>query len=189
MVRVTRAATARAERAHAAALLTELPTDIAALLLLRLDVHSLARLACTARKVQPFVEAALRMRAAEASAWTPCILPPGEPSFLPLLLRSDRRRSLPQQPISAGSWHSLLVDRKGQIYSCGVERSAGPDRRGLLGHGVLTDLAAGVPLPSPILALADIKIRSVHTLCLPPADDIRWGDHLLTSSRHPAWRC
>jgi hypothetical protein len=137
--------------------LTELPSDIAAHLLHRLDVHSLARLACTARKVQPLVEAALRMRA----EWTPASLPPGETSFLPLLLRSDRRRSLPQQLISAGSWHSLVVDADGQIYSCGVERSAGPDRRGLLGHGVLTDLAAGVPLPSPILSLIGVRIRSV----------------------------
>jgi len=160
MHRATRATAARQE-AHAAALLTELPADIAAYVLFHLDVLSLARLACTARKVQPLVEAALRMRAAEASAWTPASLPSGEVSFLPLLLRSDRRRSLPQQLISAGSWHSLFVDAEGQIYSCGVERSAGPDRRGLLGHGVLSDLAVGIPLPSPILALAGVKIRSV----------------------------
>jgi len=155
---------ARAERAaHATALLTELPAEIGAhLILSRLDTAGLCRLACTCKRIHSLVESALRVRAAEAGAWAPTTLPPDEASFLPLLLRRDRRRTEPRQPISCGSWHSLCVDAKGQLYSCGVERAVGPDRRGLLGHGVMGDPAGGMPHPAPIKSMSGVRIRSVR---------------------------
>lgn len=91
-------------------------------------------------------------------------------------------------PLSAGSWHSLIVDREGQIFSCGVERATGPDRRGLLGHGVLDNLRFGIFVPRPIAQLSGIKIRSVaagnkHSLA------VAWNGSLYSWGRSADGQC
>eukprot|EP00315_Gephyrocapsa_oceanica_P006507 CAMPEP_0185341590 /NCGR_PEP_ID=MMETSP1363-20130426/98702_1 /TAXON_ID=38817 /ORGANISM="Gephyrocapsa oceanica, Strain RCC1303" /LENGTH=457 /DNA_ID=CAMNT_0027940817 /DNA_START=717 /DNA_END=2087 /DNA_ORIENTATION=- len=147
----------------------------------RLDLHCLGRLACVSCALEPSLEAALRVRAVEGGHWLPETLPPGEGAWLRLLLSRERRRLYPTSPVSAGSWHTLFVDETGRLYSTGVERVEGPDRRGLLGHGALQQPEAGLPSPTPIRSMLGVTIRSVaagnkHSLAISSSGQLfTWG--------------
>jgi alpha-tubulin suppressor-like RCC1 family protein len=139
-----------------------LPEELTVATLCHLTTRDLAALATASRALHGAIEAALRFRLASAQLFLAPPLPPGEPSWLGLLLRTERRHSCDRVSVATGAWHSLFVDSDDRLLSCGVEEVPGLDPRpGLLGHGAIERPGRGVVVPTPVAALHSIRVRSV----------------------------
>lgn len=143
-------------------LLLALPEELTVAALCHLTTRDLAALATASRSLHVAIEAALRLRLASAQLFFAPPLPPGESSWVSLLLRTERRHTSDRVSVATGAWHSLFVDWDDQLLSCGVEAVPGLEPRpGLLGHGAMERPGRGVVVPTPIAALHGIRIRSV----------------------------
>lgn len=81
----------------------------------------------------------LRQRAMERAVAVPADLPTWAPTWSAYFLARELQHLQEEPPIAAGRHHSLLVDATGQLLQCG----------------------AGESSPSPVRALADVRVRSV----------------------------
>ena len=184
------ARTRGASRALATRLLLELPPELLAECLSRLDGKSCARLACVARVLHAPLESALRLRAARAGVRLPLSLPRGASSCIPTLLSLERRRALTREVVAAGNMHMCFIDANSHLRSCGVERFVHTNADaeddiaellGLTGHGKLADPAVGVPVPTLVPGLVGVRIVAVSvsfTHSLAVSDDgvmFSWG--------------
>ena len=173
-----------------------LPPELLTVILSALDTRSLARLAATCqplwldaptpvsspREIGP-VEAELRLRAKTRGLDAGSSLPAGSTSWVSCLLKRDRRDAQRRQaPLAAGSDHSIFVDTRGRLFTCGFSSDGIP----ILGHAVDPDADPDVPLqigpPTPVPSMLDRHIVSVaaggaHCLALSAEGEAySWGD-------------
>jgi hypothetical protein len=85
------------------------------------------------------VAEALRQRAVDRGVAAPAELPCWAPTWSAYFVARERRRPQEEPAIAAGRHHSLLIDGNGQLLRCGASDSP----------------------PSPISALAGVRVRSV----------------------------
>jgi hypothetical protein len=79
-------------------------------------------------------------------------------AYLARCARQRRCRVAP--PIAVGSWHSICVDAEGRLLVCGKGAPVGHGQTGIV-----------YPLPTPVIAIAGMRMRSVaagidHSLAL-----------------------
>lgn len=165
---VTRRASRAAAQVAAAALLLEPPAEIVAHILKHCQMRDFCALACTCRQLHPVIEIALRLRTVEgghALPKYPASVGACHRRVQQLLHLERRRMLLSRRTIAAGMSHSLFISAAGELLSCGTEWDVdGNPTPGLLGHGELAEEdvpASSVHVPTPIPALAGIRIRSV----------------------------
>jgi len=167
------------QQEHKATLL-ELPAGKP--VLTSLDNGGLARLAATCRalwcdaptppppvlRAMGPVEMELRQRTTARGMDAGSSLPGGATSRVSCLLRRDRRDAqMRQAPLAVGAAHSIFVDKRGRLLTCGHGT--------VLGHAV--DLADAdstfrqIGPPTPVPSMLDMRIDSVATgfLSLPRA--------------------
>jgi hypothetical protein len=160
--------------------LPHLPTELLLQIVRHLDVRDLGRMACTCRQLyfgppcppgptsvveEPtsVVEEELRRRAAEAGRWLPPSMPAGVSGWVPALLQREWRDSLEVGTVAAGiSPHSFFVGANGALMVCGFE----DEELGTLGlpRGQGANQSrqfCTVLVPTPVLSMADIRIRQV----------------------------
>jgi len=165
--------------------LLELPTEIVSIVITQLeDLPDLARLAATCHmlwcdapaaaewQIGP-VELELRQRAEARRLVIDSSLPEGAASWVSYLLKRELRDALRRQaPLAAGSQHSVFVDRKGRLLTCGKTGS-------VLGQGSEPN-AIGPPTLVP--SMLDRRVVSVasgnlHCLALGAEGEVySWGD-------------
>jgi len=98
-------------------LLLALPEELTVAALCHLTTRDLAALATASRSLHVAIEAALRLRLASAQLFFAPPLPPGESSWVSLLLRTERRHTSDRVSVATGAWHSLFVDWDDQLLS------------------------------------------------------------------------
>ena len=175
-----------------------LPAELLSVILSSLDTRSLARFAATCRPlwldaptpasaprdIGP-VEAELRLRAKARGLETASSLPDFAPSWVPYLLKRDRRDAQRRQaPLTAGIDVSIFVDEGGRLLTCG--RDSGGILR--LGHAEDPDADPDgdtirrIGPPTPVPSMQDRRIVSVatggdHCLALTAQGEVySWGD-------------
>jgi len=175
--------------------LLQLPAELLADILSRLDTPDLARLATTCRSlcrdaptpppppraIGP-VETELRRRAGARGLDVYSSLPEGATSWVACLLKRDRcDAQMRQVPLAVGHDHSIFVDKGGRLLTCGSDFGCTP----LLGHAV--DPAADpnvcrkIGPPTPVPSMQDRRIVSVasgndHCLALSAEGEVySWG--------------
>jgi len=181
--------------AQPASPLLQLPAEILAVILSRLDIHDLARLAATCsslcrdaptpppppRQIGP-VEMELRRRAEARGLDVGSSLPEGATSWVTCLLKRDRRHiQIRQAPLAVGEAHSIFLDKGGRLLTCGSDCGSAP----ALGHAA--DPAADpnvrrkIGPPTPVPSMQDRRIVSVaasvfHCLALSAEGEVySWG--------------
>jgi len=189
---------------QAASPLLQLPAELLAVILSRLDTRNLARLAATCRslcrdaltppppprQIGP-VETELRRRAEARGLDVGSSLPEEATSWVACLLKRDRRDAhMRQAPLAAGKRHSIFVDKAGRLLTCGCDVVGFP----VLGHTVDPDAFLGklVGPPTPVPSMQDRRIVSVaasewHCLALSAEGEVySWGSRLLGHGDHYA---
>jgi len=182
---------------QASALLLQLPAELLSVVLSRLDTRHLAFLAITCRllwrdapapppppqRVSGPVETELRRRAAARGLAVGASLPEEATSWMSYLLKREFYDTLRRQaPVAAGavcdqapmilhSAHSIFVDRKGCLYTCGRGHRLGHDRE-----------SGCIEKPTPVPSMLDRRIISVasggeYCLALSAEGEVySWGD-------------
>ena len=155
--------------------LLELPPEILLLVLCRLDLRSLVRIAATCprlyrdtpRPMTP-VEEALRERAVVRGYASPVCLPEeGATSWVPHLAWLERRRDEAWAPVAARTSSSFFVAEGGRLMSCGTEevidRFDGEERvaAGALGRGEIDYDDFIVPTPTLLPSMVGIRMSCV----------------------------
>ena len=185
---------------QAAALLMQLPFEILSVILSMLGTRELARLAASCRFLrsdaptpQPppvpprqvgLVEAELRRRADVRGLDVGSSLPEGVASWVPYLLKRDRRNArMRQAPLAVGDELSMFVDTEGGLLTCGIDMDCDTP---LLGHAEDPDADPDEPReigpPTLVLSMQDRRIISVassymHCLALSADGEVySWGD-------------
>jgi len=186
-----------ATSAQPASSLLQLPAELLAVILSRLDTCDLARLAATClslcrdaptpppppRAIGP-VETELRRRAGARGLNVYSSLPEGATSWVACLLKSDRRDAqMRQAPLAVGYKHSIFVDKRGRLLTCGSDY--GSERIWPLGHAVDPDVnhyvRRDIGPPTPVPSMQDRRIVSVasssaHCLALSAEGEVySWG--------------
>jgi len=182
-----------------ASLLLQFPADLLSVILSRLNTRDLARLAATCRSlcrdapppraIGP-VEAELRRRAKARGLDVGSFLPEGATSWVACLLKRNRRDAqMRQAPLAVGPEHSMFVDTRGRLLTCGRDGRA----RVFLGH-FLDDPSAicrnQMGPPTPVLSMQGRRIVSVASsdkCCLALSADgevYSWGDGAFGSLGH-----
>jgi len=179
---------------QAASLLLQLPAELLTVILSRLNTRDLARLAATCvllwsdaptppppRDIGP-VEAELRWRAEARFLDVGSSLPDSASSWVPYLLKRDRRDAqMRQAPIAVGPQHSIFVDKGGRLLTCGRDIDGTP----LLGHAVDPNAepftCREISSPTPVPSMQNRRIVSVatsdaHSLALSADGEVySWG--------------
>jgi len=179
---------------QAASPLLQLPAEILAVVLARLDTRYLARLASTCRLCRDAptppppphaigaVESELRRRAEARGLDVGSSLPEGLTSWVACLLKRDRRDAqMRQAPLAVGHEHSMFVDTQGRLLTCGSDSRVEP----VLGHAMNPAADLNIPReigpPTPVPPMQDRRIVSVatsHSHCLALSADgevYSWG--------------
>jgi len=181
--------------AQASSPLLQLPAELLAVILSRLDTRDLARLAATCRSlcrdaptpppppraIGP-VETELRRRAGARGLDVGSSLPEGATSWVACLLKRDcRDAQMRQVPLAVGLEHSIFVDKGGRLLTCGSDCGSAP----ALGHAA--DPAAdpnvrrkiGPPTPVPSMQerrIVSVATSYVHCLALSAEGEVySWG--------------
>ena len=181
--------------AQASSPLLQLPAELLAVILSRLDTRDLARLAATCRSlcrdaptpppppraIGP-VETELRRRAGARGLDVGSSLPEGATSWVACLLKRDcRDAQMRQVPLAVGLEHSIFVDKGGRLLTCGSDCGSAP----ALGHAA--DPAAdpnvrrkiGPPTPVPSMQerrIVSVATSDVHCLALSADGEVySWG--------------
>jgi hypothetical protein len=164
--------------------LLDLPLEVLTGVCQHLDLHDLVRVAETCKRfrhggmeteelpTESPVVTVLRTLAFPCLEVTPDTHPMAD-SWVAYLARCARQRCCREAPPIAAGWEpSLFVDAAGRLLSCGRGAAAG--------HG---DEEASYPFPTPVAAMAGVRIRSVtaglnHSLAL-RWDGVMysWGDN------------
>jgi len=187
-----------ATSAQAASPLLQLPAELMAVILSRLDTRDLARLAATCRslcrdapippppprQIGP-VETELRRRAEARGLDAGSSLPEGAPSWVACLLERDRRDAqMRESPLAVGHEHSIFVDKGGRLLTCGCDLArtgtapahyvVDPDADPTIGREICT--------PTPVPSIQNRRIVSVatsfyHSLALSTEGEVySWGN-------------
>ena len=187
---------ASASSAQAAAQLLQLPLEILSVILSMLGTRELARLAASCRSLwcddptlppppMPprqvgLVETELRRRAVVRGLDVGSSLPEGALSWVPYLLKRDRRNAqMRQAPLAVGPELSMFVDTEGRLLTCGCDEM---DDAFLLGHADEDPGDASIDQPSPVPSMQDRRIVSVasssdHCLALSADGEVySWGE-------------
>jgi len=184
---------------QAAALLLQLPFEILSVILSMLGTRELARLAASCRFLwsdaptpQPppvllrqvgLVETELRRRAEVCGLDVGSSLPEGALSWVPYLLKRDRRNAqMRQAPLAVGHGHGIFVDTEGRLLTCGIDM----DGDALMGHAEDPDAHSDEPRkigpPTLVPSMQDRRIVSVassstHCLALSADGEVySWGN-------------
>jgi len=165
---------------QAAALLLQLPFEILSVILSMLGTRELARLAASCRFLwsdaptpQPppvpprqvgLVEAELRRRAEVRGLDVGSSLPEGALSWVPYLLKHDRRNAqMRRAPLAVGGRHSMFIDTEGRLLTCGIDINDDT----LLGHAkdphADSDEPRKIGPPTLVPSMQDRRIVSVAT--------------------------
>jgi len=166
-----------AASAQAGSALLQLPAELLAVILSRLNTRDLARLAATCRslcrdaptppppprQIGP-LEAELRRRAEARGLDVGSSLPEGATSWVVCLLKRDRRDAqIRQAPLAVGDEHSIFLDKGGRLLTCGSDYG----RQCKLGHAVEPDAEPNsrrdIGSPTPVPLMQDRRIVSVAT--------------------------
>jgi alpha-tubulin suppressor-like RCC1 family protein len=166
----------------------DLPLDLFTAVCLQLDLHDLVRVAATCRRLRhgdtgletaelptksPVV-AALRAHAFRGGLLVPSTRPIGcSESRVAYLTRCVRQRRCREVAVvGTGSRHTLLVDASGRLLACGWGLATG--------HA---DAWGMTFLPSPVVAMAEVRVRSLaaglsHSLALSRDGRVySWGEN------------
>jgi len=187
--------------------LSIVPPVILSIILSRLDIRALARLAascrllwCDAPTPPPalptpgLVETELRRRAEARGLHVGSSLPEGALSWVPCLLKREFYDALRRQaPLAAGPRHSIFVDRERRLHLACLWEDIRAGRVGgpLVGHdwGSDSDAPQSVP-PTLVPSMQDKRIVSIasgrcHCLALSALGEVySWGDGSLGALGH-----
>jgi len=180
-----------------ASLLLQLPAELLTVILSRLNtgvrvthlaatcllLWSDARTPPPPRDIGP-MEAELRRRAKARGLDVGSSLPDSAPSWVPYLLKRDRRDAqMRQAPIAVGPQHSIFVDKGGRLLTCGRDIEHTP----LLGHALdpnaepVACREIGPPTPVPSMQnrrIVSVATSDVHSLALSADGEVySWGNN------------